>query len=75
MPHNNGFHIYHSFGYVIFSSSVHVFPRGILLYLYTLCSAGPPSRPKGPLKVEDVRKDRAKIKWEKPEDDGGEPIT
>ncbi|PSN48991.1 hypothetical protein C0J52_03867 [Blattella germanica] len=39
----------------------------------TILSA--PSRPKGPLKVSDVTKNGCKLKWEKPEDDGGKPIT
>ncbi|XP_047102318.1 twitchin isoform X3 [Schistocerca piceifrons] len=34
-----------------------------------------PSKPKGPLKVSDVTKNSCKLKWEKPEDDGGKPIT
>lgn len=34
-----------------------------------------PGKPKGPLKVEDVTKNGCKLKWEKPEDDGGKPIT
>lgn len=34
-----------------------------------------PSRPKGPLKVQDVTANSCKLKWEKPEDDGGKPIT
>lgn len=29
----------------------------------------------GPLKVSDVTKNSCKLKWEKPEDDGGSPIT
>ncbi|RWS15516.1 twitchin-like isoform X8, partial [Dinothrombium tinctorium] len=36
---------------------------------------GAPSMPKGPLKVENVHKKGCKLKWEKPEDDGGKPIT
>ena len=36
---------------------------------------GPPSRPKGPLEVSDVTKNGCKLKWNKPEDDGGLPIT
>lgn len=39
----------------------------------TILSA--PGKPKGPLKVSDVTKNGAKVKWEKPEDDGGKPIT
>ncbi|KAL1383363.1 hypothetical protein pipiens_013162 [Culex pipiens pipiens] len=34
-----------------------------------------PSRPKGPLEVKDVTKDGCKLKWKKPDDDGGKPIT
>ncbi|KAI5726324.1 hypothetical protein M8J76_000791 [Diaphorina citri] len=34
-----------------------------------------PSRPGGPLKVEDVTATGAKLKWKKPEDDGGKPVT
>lgn len=33
-----------------------------------------PSAPKGPLKASDVTADGCKLKWEAPEDDGGEPI-
>lgn len=33
-----------------------------------------PSKPKGPLQVSDVTADGCKLKWDKPEDDGGEPV-
>lgn len=33
-----------------------------------------PSKPKGPLKVSDVKADGCKLKWEAPEDDGGLPV-
>lgn len=36
---------------------------------------GPPTRPEGPLKVKDVTSSGAKVKWDKPKDDGGKPIT
>lgn len=36
---------------------------------------GKPSRPVGPLEVTDVTKNSAKLSWNKPEDDGGTPIT
>lgn len=39
----------------------------------TILSA--PGKPKGPLKVSDVTKNGCKVKWNKPEDDGGKPIT
>ncbi|XP_054161595.1 twitchin-like isoform X2 [Oppia nitens] len=34
-----------------------------------------PSKPKGPLDVSDVHAEGCHLKWDKPEDDGGEPIT
>jgi predicted phage tail protein len=34
-----------------------------------------PGKPKGPLKISDVHAEGCKLKWDKPEDDGGEPIT
>ncbi|CAG2161698.1 unnamed protein product [Oppiella nova] len=34
-----------------------------------------PGKPKGPLQVNDVHAEGCKLKWEKPEDDGGEPIS
>lgn len=39
--------------------------------LEVLCK---PSKPKGPLEVSDVTAEGCKLKWDKPEDDGGEPI-
>lgn len=35
---------------------------------------GSPGRPGGPLEVSDVTATSAKLKWKKPEDDGGSPI-
>jgi len=35
---------------------------------------GKPSKPKGPLKVSDITAEGCKLKWDKPEDDGGEPV-
>ena len=37
-------------------------------------SAGKPSRPNGPLEVDDVYDKGAVLKWDKPDDDGGLPI-
>ncbi|KPU74929.1 uncharacterized protein Dana_GF19006, isoform G [Drosophila ananassae] len=36
---------------------------------------GPPGKPMGPLAVTDITKDSCKLKWKKPNDDGGVPIT
>lgn len=36
---------------------------------------GPPGPPEGPLKISDVFKDRCKLNWEKPLDNGGSPIA
>lgn len=35
---------------------------------------GKPSKPEGPLEVEDVHKDGCTLHWKKPLDDGGEPL-
>lgn len=42
--------------------------------LVEVCVLSKPSKPKGPLQVSDVTADSCKLKWEPPEDDGGEPI-
>ena len=34
-----------------------------------------PGRPEGPLEITDVHKNHCKLKWKKPKDDGGLPIT
>lgn len=34
-----------------------------------------PGKPEGPLEVSDVHKEGCKLKWNKPKDDGGLPIT
>lgn len=34
-----------------------------------------PGKPEGPLKVTDVHKEGCKLKWDKPKDDGGLPLT
>ena len=36
--------------------------------------AGKPSKPEGPLEVSDITKNGCKLKWKKPEDDGGSPV-
>lgn len=37
-------------------------------------SSAAPSRPGGPLQVSDVTAKGCKLKWNKPEDDGGKPV-
>lgn len=44
----------------------------ILIFIKTI---GPPTKPEGPLKVKDVSSNGAKVKWDKPKDDGGKPVT
>ena len=34
-----------------------------------------PDKPEGPLEVTDVHKEGCKLKWKKPKDDGGLPLT
>lgn len=43
-------------------------------YLIDIILASP-AKPEGPLKVSDVTKNGCKLKWDKPKDDGGKPIT
>jgi hypothetical protein len=41
----------------------------------TICLIpGRPGKPKGPLEATDVTKNGCKLKWKKPDDDGGLPI-
>lgn len=40
----------------------------------SLVPAGRPTKPKGPLDVSNVHDTGCRLKWEKPEDDGGMPI-
>ena len=35
---------------------------------------GPPTKPEGPLVVENVTKDQATLKWREPKDNGGNPV-
>jgi len=41
---------------------------------HSIWKLGKPTKPKGPLKASDVTKNGCKLKWKKPEDDGGSPI-
>ncbi|XP_052706840.1 twitchin-like isoform X1 [Crassostrea angulata] len=36
---------------------------------------GPPTKPEGPLVVENVTKDQATLKWKEPKDNGGNPVS
>lgn len=49
--------------------------RENLLQIVSFSSADKPSKPTGPLKVEEVRSDHVTVKWQKPEDNGGTDIT
>ncbi len=49
------------------SGTVEVGADGVVL--------GKPSRPQGPMEVEEVRAKRATVKWGAPSDDGGTPVT
>lgn len=33
-----------------------------------------PGKPEGPLEVSNIHKDGCTLKWNKPKDDGGEPL-
>ena len=39
-----------------------------------ICVLSKPSKPNGPLVVSDVTAESCKLKWEPPEDDGGQPL-
>jgi predicted phage tail protein len=49
----------------------------ILLFpKFILCDfADKPGKPEGPLEVSDVHKEGCKLKWSKPKDDGGLPLS
>merc|ERR1712142_379958 len=49
------------------SGTCETFADGVIL--------GRPSMPQGPIEITDVRAKKATLHWEKPEDDGGCPIT
>lgn len=34
-----------------------------------------PGKPEGPLEISDIHKEGCKLKWDKPKDDGGVPIS
>lgn len=46
-----------------------------LKFLFLLNILAAPKRPTGPLEVSDVTAKGCKLKWAKPEDDGGKPIV
>lgn len=61
----------HSGPYRIFARNEHGTDEATVEIIVT----SKPSKPKGPLEVNDVHAEGCKLKWDKPEDDGGEPIT
>lgn len=49
-----------------------------IFYLYILIYFTKPDRPgkpEGPLEISDIHKEGCKLKWDKPKDDGGVPIS
>lgn len=49
-------------------------PSGTDTVDFELIVLSKPSKPKGPLKVSDVKADGCKLQWDAPEDDGGLPV-
>lgn len=49
--------------------------KSLLHFFFFLIFKDKPAPPKGPLKVEEVRSDHVKVKWEKPPDNGGTDVT
>jgi len=49
--------------------------KGKQVEKFKLDVQGPPGSPEGPLKISEVFKDRCKLNWERPLDDGGTPIA
>ena len=45
-----------------------------LCIIIIFCIIGAPGKPMGPLEVTDVKANGCKLKWKKPEDDGGAPV-
>lgn len=44
-------------------------------YVITVIALGPPSKPKGPIRFDEIRADSVIISWDVPDDDGGGEIT
>uniref|UniRef100_A0A8C4KRR6 TITIN protein n=1 Tax=Dromaius novaehollandiae TaxID=8790 RepID=A0A8C4KRR6_DRONO len=44
-------------------------------FTITVITLGPPSKPKGPLRLDEIKADSVVLSWEAPEDDGGGEIT
>lgn len=49
--------------------------KGKQSHKFKLDVQGPPGAPQGPLRVTDVFKDKCKLSWERPLDDGGSPVA
>lgn len=58
----------------IYSTCFNILFSSLLILTPIHTPAGPPSRPEGPLEVSDVKANGCKLKWDKPEDDGGLPV-
>ncbi|NXM00715.1 TITIN protein, partial [Tyrannus savana] len=44
-------------------------------FTITVITLGPPSKPKAPLRLDEIKADSVVLSWEAPEDDGGGEIT
>jgi len=44
----------------------------ITLFIFILDK---PGKPEGPIKISDIHKEGASLKWNPPEDDGGVPLS
>lgn len=51
------------------------FSRYESFYMYMFFVSEKPSKPVGPLKVDDITEDQVKLSWKPPESDGGSKIT
>ncbi|PRD26308.1 UNVERIFIED_CONTAM: unc-22 [Trichonephila clavipes] len=60
---------------IIFLGELKVIMQANSYDFNTIFLSDKPSRPEGPIEVSDVHAEGCKLKWNKPKDDGGTPIT
>lgn len=44
-------------------------------FSFTIITLGPPSKPKGPIRFDEIKSESVVISWDAPDDDGGSEIT